>query len=215
MPVTTPHSFGESARRFLESMKVTFDMWHDGEGYNLEALAKVSGDELKQIETILIQHLPRDWRDVEALAMIDSPAAREAVKAALKDSDKDVRREARKYVPEEVDPAERERLLIQSLENDELLLDNLGTSIDEAAEFHPPGVIDALFRGALNRQEAAVHFAALLMYLHGKAAEPFDWSQRPFFLRFNTSDHQEREAAFRELCEKVGVDAQKYLRQGN
>jgi hypothetical protein len=207
-------SFGDEAKHFLASMKVTYDMWHDGEGYDLKALAKVSAEELRHIEVILINHRPWDWRDIEALARINTPRALKAIESALKDSDKLVRNEARKYMPEKVDPADRERRLVQALENDELLLDNLGASIDEAEEFHPPAVMDALFRGALHRAEAGVHFAALLMYLHGKADEPFDWSQRPFFLRFNTTDQKEREAAFLELCQKVGVDAGKYLKQG-
>jgi hypothetical protein len=53
---------------------------------------------------------------------------------------------------------------------------------------------------------AAVHFAALLLYLHGLASEPFDWEQRPFFLRFNSDDACDRRAAFVELCQKIGYD---------
>jgi hypothetical protein len=206
-------SFGPAARRFLASMNVAYDMWHDGVGYDLDALSQLSPDELKRIEQILVNHQPRDWRGIEALAQIDSPAAREAVAAALDSRDATIRSVARQYAGQAAaDPAQRERLLIQSLENDDLITSGLGKSIDEAATFHPPAVMDALFRGALNRPgEAAVHFAALLMHLHGKAPEPFDWAQRPFFLRFNTPDRREREAAFRELCEKVGVDPGKYL----
>jgi hypothetical protein len=47
----------------------------------------------------------------------------------------------------------------------------------------------------------------MLAFLHGKASEPFDWQQRPFFLRFHTEDRREREAVFRELCAKLGIDA--------
>ena len=92
---------------------------------------------------------------------------------------------------------------------------HFGEAIDEAAEFHPPGVVEALLDGALHRDgEAAVHFAALLFFLHGKAAEPFDWGQRPFFLRFQTADRRERSTVFRVLCATIGVDAGKYLRPG-
>jgi hypothetical protein len=116
------------------------------------------------------------------------------------------------YAGEKLDAADREKLLIQSLEND-AIYGGLSQAIDEAAEFHPPAVIDTLLRGALNRDgEAAVHFAALLMYIHGKAAEPFDWAQRPFFLRFHTTDRVERAAVFRELCDRIGVDAAKYAK---
>ncbi len=88
----------------------------------------------------------------------------------------------------------------------------LSATLEEAAAFHPPGVVDALLRGTLGRPgDVAVHFAALLCFVHGKSSEAFDWNHRPFFLRFNTTDRAEREAAFRELCETIGVDAVKYL----
>ena len=88
----------------------------------------------------------------------------------------------------------------------------LSEALDEVEEVHPPSVVEALLRGALERDgEVAVHFAAMLMFLHGKAGEPVDWAQRPFFLRFHTTDRAEREAVFRELCETIGVDASRYL----
>jgi hypothetical protein len=193
-------------------MTMTFDMWHDGLGYDLDALKECSGEEIKRVEAILIQHRPRDWRDIEALAQIDSDAARKEVEAALKSSDPMVRQTAMDYAAEKHDPADREKLLIQSLQQDEFY-GGLTQSIDEVPEFHPPAVIEALLKGALNRDgEIAVHFAAMLFFLHGKASEPFDWSQRPFFLRFNTADRAERKEVFREMCEKLGVDASKYRR---
>ena len=82
------------------------------------------------------------------------------------------------------------------------------TKIDEL----PAAVVDALCRGVLSREgDVAVHFAAMLTFLHGQAAEAFDWAQRPFFLRFHTADRREREAAFRELCAKIGVRAEDHL----
>jgi hypothetical protein len=106
---------------------------------------------------------------------------------------------------------ERTKALVKALQTAEFY-GGLTQAIDEAEEFHPPEVVDALFKGALHRDgEAAVHFAALLMFIHGKAPEAFDWGQRPFFLRFNTADRAERETAFRELCDKTGVAVSKYL----
>jgi hypothetical protein len=196
---------------FTSSMIIDYEKWHDGIGYDLDALNALTPDELKSVETILIQHQPRDWRDIEALAHIDSNDARKAVEEALRSSDAQIRHTAMQYAGEKADVGERERLLIQSLENDEVF-GGLTQAIDEVEEFHPPGVIEALFRGALHRDgEAAVHFAALLLFLHGRASEPFDWEHRPFFLRFNTTDHGERRAAFVELCERVGVDSKRYL----
>jgi hypothetical protein len=198
--------------RFLASMVMNYEMWHDGLGYDLEILDRLAGEALKVAEQALIDRSPRDWRDIEAMARIETPAARKAVIAGLHHADPAVRRAARKHAAGEEDPAERERLLIKSLEDDEIF-GGLSQSLDEVEDFHPPAVIDALFRGALKRNgEAAVHFAALLLFLHGKATEPFDWDHRPFFLRFHATDRAEREQAFRELCDTVGVDPAKYLR---
>jgi hypothetical protein len=203
---------GSVLQRFLASMVMNFDMWHDGTGYDLPLLDSMSQEERDQAEDAVIRHSPRDWRDIEALARIDSPRARRQIEAALMSTDNHVRREAIRHAGDKAQPNERERLLVRSLEKD-VIYGGLTQAIDEASTFHPPTVVDALFRGALNRDgEIAVHFAALLMFIHGKATEPFDWDHRPFFLRFHTTDRAEREIVFRELCQTVGVDPAKYLR---
>src|SRR5689334_21316634 len=51
--------------KFLQSMKIGYMEWHEGIGYDLNALRELSPDELKQIESLLIAHKDRDWRDVE------------------------------------------------------------------------------------------------------------------------------------------------------
>ena len=86
--------------------------------------------------------------------------------------------------------------------------DGLSDILDEAEAFHPPEVVEALLRATQRGDgEAAVNFAALLYYLHGKAESSFDWAHRPFFLRFNTDDRAERMAAYRELCAQIGKNA--------
>jgi len=91
--------------------------------------------------------------------------------------------------------------------------DDIEGGLDKLPPFGDPGAIDALFRGALHREgEAAVQFAALLLYLHGVAKHPFAWEHRELSVRFHTLNRTEREAAFRELCAMVRVDANKYVR---
>jgi hypothetical protein len=77
----------------------------------------------------------------------------------------------------------------------------------DLAEGHPtPRVKRALLDCArLGAPTTRVNAAALLMYLCGKAEEPFDWNQRPFFLRFQTEDNQELRAAWMELRERTGI----------
>ena len=203
------------AAKFVASMAITYEMWHDGNGYDLDALRAIPPADLPAIEAILVNHSPRDWRDIEALAVIDSEAARAVVIAALKSADADIRREAMNHFPGKLPEGDRETLLLKALREKDDIFEGLGVAIDEAAEFHPPAVVDALFKGACDRPgQVAVHFAAMLYFIHGKSAEPFDWNHRPFFLRFDTSHREDRKAVFKELCGALGVDSKKWLPYG-
>ena len=69
--------------RFAASMAIGYDEWHDGIGYDLTALAEASQAERGAIESLLLPRAEQDWRDVEALAALDTPAARVALLRAL------------------------------------------------------------------------------------------------------------------------------------
>jgi hypothetical protein len=43
--------------RFIESMNIGYMQWHDGTGYDLEALAALEDDERRQVEEVLLRHL--------------------------------------------------------------------------------------------------------------------------------------------------------------
>jgi hypothetical protein len=210
-PALNPNN---AAQRFIDSMTMTFDMWHDGTGYDIDALNAVPPEERLRLEALLLSRQPPDWRDIEALAQFDSPATRLAIEAALHSSDPHVRRTAESYSEQPIPSEEREAFLLKSLE-DEGLYNGLSQALDEIAEFHTPRIIEVLLHGALRREgEAAVHFAAMLFFLYGKSEEPFDWNHRPFFLRFHATDPAERQAVFRELCEAIGSDPHPYLVEG-
>ena len=49
-------------QRFEASMKIGFEEWHDGIGYDMAAIRKASPAEGDAIERILINHSLRDWR---------------------------------------------------------------------------------------------------------------------------------------------------------
>ncbi|HEY4328985.1 MAG TPA: hypothetical protein VGN88_04555, partial [Phycisphaerae bacterium] len=71
-----PPALSPAAERFIASMPMDYEKWHDGTGYDLTALAEITGDERARIADIIIQHKPRDWRDIEALAQMDLPQAK-------------------------------------------------------------------------------------------------------------------------------------------
>ena len=179
---------GSALARFEASMVMDFDKWHDGIGYDLDAIAQATPDERAAIEKLLVPRATSDWRDVEALAALDTPGARKALEHALRSGSSEIRLAVSRHAPHLVPDAKRTASLVRALEGAELG-GGLSQAIDEAAAYHPPKVVDALFRGALAREGvAAVHFAALLFYVHGKARSPFDDAQRPFFLKFATPE---------------------------
>jgi hypothetical protein len=197
--------------RFLGSMEMNYEKWHDGIGYDLEIIKTATPEELVQIENLLVNRPVSDWRDVEALATLDSPRARALLRKILKGGNRELAAAVTDYAPKIASEDEHTATLVAALEHLEVY-GGLTQVLLQVEEFHPPKIIDALFRGVLARDsDTAVHFSAMLMFLHGKAETSFDWDQRPFFLRFQTNVRSEREAAFGELCEKLGVDAQRYL----
>jgi hypothetical protein len=72
-------------QRFEKSMEIDYEKWHDGIGYDIDAIKLASPTELKEIEQMLLQHKPRDWRDIEAIAQIDTKSAQQTIKDAIDD----------------------------------------------------------------------------------------------------------------------------------
>lgn len=200
----------DPVRRFEQSRKLDHEKWREGIGYDLEAIDNADEPQRRRIEDLVLSGGVTDWRDVEALARLDSPRARSAMVGALESGDAGVRMAVKRFAPDVVTPAKRLQSLLQALETGEFY-GGLTQALDEVEQFHPPEVLAALLRGALHREGGvACHFAAMLLYLHGQASEPFEWAQRPFFLRFNTEDRAAREEVFAELCARIGVDPRSY-----
>ena len=198
-------------QRFEKSMEITYEKWHDGIGYDIDAIRSASPTELETIEQMLIRHNPRDWRDIEALAEINTESASEIIKTAITDPDPEVRIAVSRFAPSLVSDGERTQSLVSALHNAELY-SGLSQALDDVEEYHPKEVREALLAGLLDREgDVAVLFAAMLFFIYGKAAEPFDMKQRPFFLRFNTGDREERMLAFHELCKLLNINPEKYL----
>lgn len=206
---------GTVVERFRRSMVMDYEKWHDGIGYDVDLLRKATDEELAEIEAILVNRSVGDWRDVEALAALNTPRARVGLREALSSPSQEIRVAVTRYAPDLVDEDEHAVALVNALEQAEFYR-GLTQAMMQVAEFHPPAVIDALLRGTLARDGAsAVHFAAMLLFIHGKADSPFDMEQRPFLLEFNTPDQIVRQAMFRELCERIGADAGPYLAQAD
>ena len=198
-------------RRFERSMTIDYEKWHDGIGYDLDALNEASVEERGKIEMILLNRKPLDWRDVEALSILNTPRTRRVLIEAVSDPDLEIQLAVTRYAPDLLSPDEHVRVLVNALRVAEFY-GGFSQVLDQVSMFHPPAVISELFKGLLARKgDVAVHIAAMLTYLYGKSDEPFDIKQRPFFLRFNSPVSSERCEAFRDLYEKIGVNPDEYL----
>jgi hypothetical protein len=213
-PRPQPEPTSDSAiDRFRRSMTMDYEKWHDGIGYDIDIIRNATPKELVEIEQFLLDRPVSDWRDVEALAAIDSPRTRNVLLKTLRHPDHKVRTAVADYAPHLVSDGERTAALVAALEDAELY-GGLSQALDQVESFHPPRVVDALFGGLLKRDGGtAVQFAAMLMFIHGKAATAFDWDQRPFFLLFHTEDREDRRRHFCELCAKINVDPDEMLRR--
>ena len=110
---------------------------------------------------------------------------------------------ARRLPPDPVIEADREKAIVEGLAT-ATVMDGLTTAIDLAEEHRTPAVMDALFRAALRDDHVmAVHAAALLLFLHGKAKEPFDWDRRPLYLQFGDDDPKVRRMRLRAALPRV------------
>jgi hypothetical protein len=155
------------------------------------------------------------WREVESLAAQHTRTARQELRRILK---RPGSHESKMAIlicaPRLVSGKRRLQVLCEAL-RESVIYGGLTQALDLAAEFHPPEVVTELWRGLEHREgEVAVHFAALLAYIHGLAKEPFDWDLRPFFLRFRTEDPAERARQIAELRRRIAQKNRKESEPG-
>jgi hypothetical protein len=201
----------DAVARFRASMTIDYEKWHDGIGYDLDAIREATPSERAQIESLMLARTVQDWRDLEALEALNTAKATAVIRATLKSANPELRlRAARALAHEPEGEATRDAAIVDAIDHADVF-SGLTQALDAAARHPSQAVKDALFRACLKGSSVtAVHTAALLFYLYGKAEEPFDMAQRPFFLKFSTEIKADRIAPFKELCARLGVDARQY-----
>jgi hypothetical protein len=199
----------EAYQQFLDSMVMDFDKWHDGTSYDLETLEQLGSEGRVSIEELLITNLKEagDWRDVEALTALGSDSARKAVDQARFHNNTKVRKYALRICLNTQDLKDRTKEDIAELE--EQVVQAVKHGGFQIAEYmSTPRVKKTLLDSILGfKSEIRVSAVAFLLYLCGQAPEPFDWSQRPFFLRFSDSerDPKMRQLAWEHLRKRTGL----------
>lgn len=204
-----PSQFGpsEAAQKFEASMVIDYEKWHDGIGYDLEALAQMSGPERAAVAKELSSRVASrrgEWRDLEALAALKTDDAKEALREGLKTRDLNMRLHTAYELHE----------MGEDIALDTYIADALQRGGEEAETFAlslAPHHDSPLLRAALldcthsGSKTVRVHAAALLFYFAGIAKSPFDWDHRPFFLEFGEEDRVRRTRAYAELRERIAA----------
>lgn len=192
-------------QRFARSMQIDHEKWREGIGYDLDALEAATPRERAAIEEMLLARMPGDWRDVEALAWLDTPRAHAALARLVDDGPVALQLAVLQYRSTPLPEAQRSRILVRALAEADFYA-GLTQALDLATVFHPAPVVEALWRGLATRDgPVAVHFAATLFFVHGLSRSRFDWAERPFFLRFHCERGAARDAAIAALRERVAA----------
>ncbi len=194
---------------FIDSMVMDFDKWHDGIGYDLKMLEKLGAEERASIEKLLIGNLKQegDWRDVDALTALGTTSARAAVDKARFHNITKVRDYALKIILSTPNTEGTTKKDIAELEDQVVQAVKRGNY--EIAEYMPTMRVKKTLLDSIPGfiSEIRVSAVAFLLYLCGQALEPFDWSQRPFFLLFSDSerDPKIRQQAWEHLRKRTGL----------
>ncbi|MFA6043532.1 MAG: hypothetical protein WC718_00985 [Phycisphaerales bacterium] len=204
--MTTPTAYA----RFIASMGL--ESRREAEGYDLGALDGMTAAECSEVEARLMAQTPLSWRDLQALARLGTPRALACLRREVESGSAHGRLEAavQLHLRGERIPLDDvlEEALLAGLREETLLAETLRAieTLKRTRMVHP--LLRATLQG---RGESAALCAAMVCFLRGKAQSGFDWSLRPFFLRFNTKDRMARRMAFAELCGRVGEDPVPYL----
>lgn len=191
--------------RFMASLAMDRSRWHDGIGYDLEAVREASDAERETIERHMLMRSPATWREVEVLALLDTPVARAALVAAAADGDADTVAAVMRCAPHLLSHYAHTDALVRAIE-EAAPYAGLSATLEAVLAHHPPPVMDALWR-VLNTADGvtAANVAALLCHLHGQADSPLALEYRATWLVFNDPEVP-REDAVRRLREELGVD---------
>ena len=107
----------EAFEKFRRSMSIGCAEWHDGIGYDLEALAGLPPEERQRAEDLVVGRHAADWRDVEALDHIGSERTLAELAKAIRSRSVEIRVEAAQRLA-------RRKLLSES-EIDKIIVDAL------------------------------------------------------------------------------------------
>lgn len=205
IPQNPPPVSSPALERFLKSMHIGFVEWHDGIGYDLDALKEMTPAELDYVEKIILPYKDRDWREVETLAALNTPASIQALKECLNSPNNDARLFAVRLL-KEMNVVDRIEEVILDILPKTKIGDGLTYALSLAEKYPSEAIRRKVLWCALNgNNDIRIHCAAMALYLYGVASTTFD-NRFPLIFEFREPLRAMRLKPFRALCARVGVD---------
>ena len=190
--------------RFMESTKGSYERWHEGIPYDLDALRQMTAAEQANVVRQLRSQPRQDWRDVEAFQIVATTEALEALHDCLGASSA----EARLHAADKLHELGRMPTISDFVANElrrVVIVDGMVWALRLAVRFPTDQIKRTLLEEARRRPEVGVHYAATLCFITGVTKTDFDWSMRPFFLRFGEHNRPEDRARSSELSRMTGM----------
>lgn len=177
-------------------MNIGYIQWHDGLGYDLEALDLLDDNDRAEAEKALLVRVEKDWRDLEALDRLATPAAIAAILRARGAKNPEIRLHALGYGPAATDQ-QWEAAIITALDKMRSYSDGLMLAFRSAIAHPTPGVLEALWRFVrADRREGTFHAGETIAQIAGLAE---DEDLRQLCLRLQGPDLPQKRAAIAEL----------------
>lgn len=205
--VPVPPAPGSPAfARFKASAIPDWAAWPEGGTYDLHALADIDPSERDQAVTLLTSRTVT-WREVDALALIETPAAQRAIAVGLGDRmSSDTRLAALEAMQRQGRLTDFEERLAREIRCFDQPTAGLARALRLAAESPSARIRQALLWASVNATACAPSFAGLLLTLTGAAREPFEPEIREMLARLDVHNTAAaRAAAFDSLCRRAGM----------
>ncbi|MES1228436.1 MAG: hypothetical protein ABUL72_07165 [Armatimonadota bacterium] len=187
----------DALHRFRESMQIDYEKWHDGIGYDLDAIDELDARGQKEAERLLIPRAGNDWRDLEALDRLGTPGAVKAILDVRKKGSAEMRLRAYGYGPAAKE-SDWDSVIVDLLKVAKPY-EGLTVATSAALEHPSAAVVAELWRHVVSPSEIAYHAAETLACIAGASEDPYDFTHRPLLLRVQGPDTVERKAAVKEL----------------
>jgi hypothetical protein len=178
---------------FLASMQLTYESWHDGVGFDLDALRGMPALEQNLIRQWLHTKLRDPQRDIDLRELEAAAALGETdLLATLKrHSDADVRLRAKDLLAEPGDVAEELCRTFSSSRSEDAVL----RALDLVSGHATPDVRAALIERVTKVDSTFINAAMVLLEVFGGMQDA--WSERPFLFRVQAEG--KRGALLKEL----------------